>query len=103
MTPPRGQEPREGELLPMSAPNTANSTSDAGPRQTSARGNLLARYPLISFFVLAYALSWLAWSPWFLSEAGTGLLPFDGGRFSTLLNIAALVLGPTLSALVVTA
>ena len=59
-------------------------------------------YPLTSFFVLAYALSWLAWSPWFLSEAGTGLLPFDGGKFSTLLNLAALVLGPTLSAFVVT-
>jgi uncharacterized protein len=86
----------------MSALNTANLPSDAARRPTSARGNLLARYPLISFFVLAYALSWLAWSPWFLSEAGTGLLPFDGGRFSTLLNIAALVLGPTLSALVVT-
>jgi membrane protease YdiL (CAAX protease family) len=86
----------------MPAPNTANLHSDAARRPTSARGNLLARYPLISFFVLAYALSWLAWSPWFLSEAGTGILPFDGGKFSTLLNIAALVLGPTLSALVVT-
>ena len=86
----------------MPAPNTANLAPDAARQPTSAQGNLLARHPLISFFVLAYALSWLAWSPWFLSEAGTGLLPFDGGRFSTLLNIAALVLGPTLSALIVT-
>jgi membrane protease YdiL (CAAX protease family) len=100
---PRGQEDKEGELLPMPAPNTANSTPETAPRPASARGNPLAHYPLVSFFVLAYALSWLAWSPWFLSEAGTGLLPFDGGRFSTILNIAALVLGPTLSALVVTA
>jgi uncharacterized protein len=86
----------------MPAPNTADLPPDAARRPTSDRGNLLARHPLISFFVLAYALSWLAWSPWFLSEAGTGLLPFDGGRFSTLLNVAALVLGPTLSALLVT-
>jgi len=24
---------------------------------------LLARHPLVSFFVLAYALTWVAWSP----------------------------------------
>jgi membrane protease YdiL (CAAX protease family) len=86
----------------MSAPNTANLPSGAARRPASARGNLLARHPLTSFFVLAYALSWLGWSPWFLSQAGVGLLPYDGGPFSTLLNVAALVLGPTLSALVVT-
>jgi len=51
---------------------------------------------------LAYALSWLGWSPWYLSEAGVGLLPYDGGKFSLFVNIAALVLGPTLSAFVVT-
>jgi membrane protease YdiL (CAAX protease family) len=84
------------------------SNFSAAPQRgtQSAPASLVRRvatsYPLTSFFVLAYALSWLAWSPWFLSEAGTGLLPFDGGRFSTLLNIAALVLGPTLSALLVT-
>ena len=86
----------------MSAQNVANPPPDAARRPTSARGNLLARYPLISFFILAYTLSWLAWSPWFLSKAGIGLLPFNGGKFSTLLNLAALVLGPTLSAFVVT-
>jgi hypothetical protein len=32
---------------------------------------------LVSFFVMAYALTWLAWSPWYLSEDGVGLLPYD--------------------------
>ena len=86
----------------MSAQSAANLTPDTAPRPTSPSGGLLARRPLTSFFVLAYALSWLGWSPWFLSEAGIGLLPFDGGEFSTFLNIAALVLGPTFSAFLVT-
>jgi hypothetical protein len=68
-----------------------------------ASGSLLARRPLTSFFLLAYSLTWLGWSPWFLSEAGVGLLPYDGGEFDVLFNVAGLVLGPTLAAFVVTA
>jgi membrane protease YdiL (CAAX protease family) len=51
---------------------------------------------------LTYALTWLAWSPWYLSEAGVGLLPYDGGKLSLYLNVAALIVGPTLSAFLVT-
>src|SRR5215203_6283553 len=64
--------------------------------------DLLTRHPLISFFAMAYALTWLAWSPWYLSEAGIGLLPYDGDRISDYLNPVALVLGPTLSAFIMT-
>ena len=63
---------------------------------------LLTRHPLLSFFALAYALTWLAWSPWYLSESGVGLLPFDGEGMSAYLNTVALILGPTLSAFVMT-
>jgi hypothetical protein len=52
---------------------------------------LLAHHPLVCFFLLAYALTWLAWSPWSLSEADVGLLPYDGGNLSLYLDIAALV------------
>lgn len=86
----------------MTARNAANLTSEATSRPASARKGLLARRPLTSFFVLAFVLTWLGWSPWFLSEVGVGLLPYDGGEFSTLLNLVGLVLGPTLSAFVVT-
>ena len=85
----------------MPAQNVANRAPDAASRPAS-RWGLFARHPLTSFFVLAYALSWLAWSPWCLSEAGVGLLPYDGDSISLYSNIAALMLGPTLSALVVT-
>jgi membrane protease YdiL (CAAX protease family) len=86
----------------MSARPAADRDAQATTRPASGRGGLLARRPLTSFFVLAYAFSWLGWSPWYLSEAGVGLLPYDGESFSTYFNIAALVLGPTLSAFVVT-
>jgi membrane protease YdiL (CAAX protease family) len=34
-------------------------------------------HPLIAFFVLAYALAWLAWAPLVLSRTALGWLPFD--------------------------
>jgi len=63
---------------------------------------LLTRHPLVSFFAMAYALTWLAWSPWYLSEAGIGLLPYDGDSISDYLNTVALIMGPTLSAFIMT-
>src|SRR5215217_6861703 len=81
----------------MSATTTAPQPAPVSP----LRG-LLIRHPLVSFFTLAYALTWLAWSPWFLSEDGVGLLPFDAEGISDYLNTVALVLGPTLSAFVMT-
>jgi uncharacterized protein len=57
---------------------------------------------LVSFFVMAYALTWLAWSPWYLSEDGVGLLPYDAEGVSDYLNTVALIVGPTLSAFIVT-
>jgi uncharacterized protein len=77
----------------------------AAPVQPAPQGGLkglLARHPLLSFFVLAYALTWLGWSPWFLSEDGIGLLPYDGESISDYLNTVALVVGPTLSAFIMT-
>ena len=86
----------------MSAPKTTNLTSESASRAASSRGGLLARHPLISFFLLSFALTWLGWSPWFLSEAGVGLLSYDGGVYSDFINTVGLVLGPTLSAFVAT-
>ena len=51
----------------------------AAPLQPAApqRGikALLARYPLVSFFVMAYAFSWIVWAPWVLGEDGANVLP----------------------------
>src|SRR5215208_4500983 len=81
----------------MSATTTAPQ-----PALVSPLRGLLMRHPLVSFFTLAYALTWLAWSPWYLSEAGVGLLPYDAEGISDYLNPVALIIGPTLSAFVMT-
>ena len=67
---------------------------------------LLARYPLVSFFVMTYAFSWIVWSPWVLGEDGANVLPpalsvpSAAARF---LLVAGIFAGPTLSAFIMTA
>lgn len=62
----------------------------------------IRRHPLISFFVLAYLGSWLAWSPWWLSRSGLGVLPLQL-PFSAItgINQLGLFAGPFAAALIV--
>ncbi|MTD58625.1 CPBP family intramembrane glutamic endopeptidase [Amycolatopsis pithecellobii] len=68
---------------------------------------LVGRYPLTSFFVLAFGLSWLAWTPYVLSENGLGLVPLHfpviAGSTQLLGVLPGAYLGPILSAFLVTA
>src|SRR5919199_2723075 len=77
---------------------------DASRQAASAQGSLLVRYPLTSFFVMAFAFSWIVWSPWVLSEDGAGLLPFQlpDWTIGFLLLPAGILLGPTLSGFIMT-
>jgi membrane protease YdiL (CAAX protease family) len=76
---------------------------NASAQLASSEKNLLARYPLTSFFLMAFAFSWIVWSPWVLSEDGVGLLPYQlSGLTKGLLSAAAILLGPTLSAFIMT-
>jgi uncharacterized protein len=80
------------------------TTTDATEQPIAARGSLLARHPLVSFFVMAYAFSWIVWSPWVLGKDGAGLLPIKlSGATTGLLNAAAILAGPTLAAFIMTA
>jgi uncharacterized protein len=80
------------------------SLSDTSARTAPTQSSLLARHPLISFFVMAYAFSWIVWSPWVLGEDGAGLLPIDISQTASgYLNAAAILAGPTLAALIMTA
>jgi membrane protease YdiL (CAAX protease family) len=78
------------------------STSEAvGP--DTARGGVLARRPLLFFFLIAFAGAWLVEAPVVLSRTGTGLLPFTLPPLVEALTIAAATFtGPTLSAFVMT-
>lgn len=89
-------------------PDTALHAPASAPRP--GRGGPIGavrRHPLVAFFVLAYAASWLAWVPYVLSADGFGVLGF---RFPELLGNTQLAgilpgayIGPLGSALVVTA
>jgi uncharacterized protein len=71
---------------------------------TAARQGLFFRYPLTCFFVMAYAFSWIVWSPWVLGQDGAGLLPIRiPPTLSGYLNAAVILFGPTLAALIMTA
>src|SRR5919108_5516039 len=79
------------------------TTAPAQP--TSARQSLLARHPLVSFFVMAYAFSWIVWAPWVLGEDGVKLLPPALSVVqptSGLLLAAGILAGPTFSAFIMT-
>ncbi|MGZ0067603.1 CPBP family intramembrane glutamic endopeptidase [Microbacterium arborescens] len=81
--------------------NHVGSTSDG--RLTG----IIRRRPLVSFFVLALGLSWLAWTPWILSRNGLGVWDyafpevFGTSQFTGMLFGA--YLGPLGAAFVVTA
>ena len=62
---------------------------------------MLARHPLVFFFLIAYAGAWLVELPVVLSRPGTGLLPYTLPPVAVLVLIAAATFtGPTLSAFV---
>ena len=78
------------------------TADNVAQRPGAARENLLARHPLFFFFLIAYALPWLAWMPLVLSEDGAGLLSYRSplGLYATI-AIASFV-GPFLSAFIMT-
>lgn len=64
---------------------------------------LIRRRPLLMFFVLAYLGSWVGWAPWWLSQSGVGVLPFQLPFVAVAgINQLGLFAGPFASALVVT-
>lgn len=77
-------------------------TSDADARPNTSLAGLLARHPLVFFFLIAFAAAWLVWLPVVLSTTGTGLLPFTIPRPALALMIAAATFAPTLSAFIMT-
>jgi uncharacterized protein len=78
-------------------------TEVPAPSEPTGR-SVLARYPLVCFFVMAYAFTWIVISPWTLGATGAGLLPVELPAVATGLLLAVGILaGPTLAGIVVTA
>ncbi|NGY61594.1 CPBP family intramembrane metalloprotease [Lentzea sp. NEAU-D13] len=74
---------------------------------TTAARALVLRYPLITFFTLAFGISWLAWTPYVLSLDGLGVLNFRYPDFLIGNQLTAILpgayLGPLTAAFTVTA
>ncbi len=96
------------EMTVKATSENREADPEAG-RRKAKKGlfGVISRRPITSFFVLAFSLSWLAWTPYVLSRSGMGILDFD---FPSLLGTTQLVgmmpgayLGPILSAFLVTA
>lgn len=79
------------------------TTAKASERPATTRGGLLARHPLVFYFLMAYAGTWLVTVPVALSANGVSLLPFSIPEGSVFFVSAAWVfLDPTLAAFVIT-
>jgi uncharacterized protein len=77
------------------------TTSGVGARPDDVRPGVLARHPLVFFFLIAYVGAWLLELPVVLSGTGTGLLPYTLPPAVVVVAIAAATFtGPTLSAFV---
>ena len=62
---------------------------------------LLARHPLVFFFIFAYAGTWLLEMPYVLSEDGSGLLPFSSPVVQWMMPVS-IFMGPFLAAFIMT-
>ena len=84
---------------------TLTATRESAPAPAS-RAGLIRRHPLLSFFVLANLLSWLAWTPYVLSQNGLGLWAYSYpevlGSSQILGVLPGAYLGPVTSAFLVT-
>jgi CAAX protease family protein len=77
------------------------SAADSGPG--TRQEGVLARRPLLFFFVIAFAGAWIVEAPVVLSRTGTGLLPYTVPFPLQALTLAAATFtGPTLSAFIMT-
>jgi membrane protease YdiL (CAAX protease family) len=79
------------------------TTADAAAeRSGAAPEGLLARHPLLFFFLIAFAGTWLVELPYVLSEDGAGLLPFRLPLPSGIMIALSVFLGPFLAAFIMT-
>jgi membrane protease YdiL (CAAX protease family) len=75
---------------------------EALSQRAGTDGSLISRYPLISYFVIAYVGSWIIVLPYLRSASGAGLLPFHWPVPFAVSAALAPFAGPFLAAFVMT-
>ncbi len=89
------------KLLPQG--KAINMPIDNVPGQPPVRDKgILARYPLIFYFIIAYTGSWLVVLPYLRSPGGAGLLPFSWPIPFPVSAALAPFAGPCLAAFIMT-
>jgi membrane protease YdiL (CAAX protease family) len=79
-------------------------TTGSQPAASPPLKRLISGHPLVTYFVIAYAGTWILFLPLLLSRDGFGLLPFTlPGLVSFLPLVGGSLAGPTLAAFLVTA
>ena len=74
------------------------------PTTSSPLRRLIVSHPLVAYFIIAFAGTWLLLVPILLSKNGVGLLPFTFSEIGlVLVGLLPTLCGPTLAALTVTA
>jgi len=81
---------------------SSNPDVERYPSQGGLKG-VIRRSPLISFFVLANLMSWVAWTPYILSATGLGVWDYTLPGSQLLGVLPGAYLGPILAAFIVTA
>src|SRR5437667_6473502 len=86
--------------------NMTQATTQIRPPLATSPSWLLRR-PLVAYFVLAYALAWLLWLPFVLSQGGgIGVIPLatpaDASGLAYLLVLVG-ALGPALAGIIMSA
>jgi membrane protease YdiL (CAAX protease family) len=79
-------------------------TTTSLPATSPPLKRLIVSHPLVAFFVIAFAGSWIVWLPLVLAQDGLGVLSYTvPGGVSNLLFTLGIIAGPTLAALITTA
>ncbi len=77
--------------------------TNSQPATSSPLRRLISDHPLVAYFVIAYAGTWLVDLPVLLGKGGLGLFPFSFGNAGILVVFFSAYAGPLLAAFLVTA
>ena len=94
-------------MFRASTAESGQGPTDRSPDSARGPGAFVRRHGLLTFYALAYGLSWLAWVPYILSQNGLGIVDISFPKILGTEQLAGVLpgayLGPLGAAFLVTA